>query len=374
MKTHGQGSIVKLEDKEKRRCRKWQLRVSVGRDKSQSGKYVTKTRRFAGTYTEAQKALSEFISELERKEYSFSDYTTVKNYIEMWEERRKTQGLSSRTLESESYKLKNVSLNIGNLYLKDLRPDHIEKLYYDLANGSSVSGRCLKPKTIHDIHKSLITMLKAADYDGLVDRKLLHGIKAPKQTESLKIALNSEQITEFINKLDISNYFQLGLLLCITTGIRRSECLALQWNDIRNDVMYVSRSLDEHGKVKLTKNRKVRAIPLPQTTKSALEQEQRRQKTIGYYRESGRIISRLGEYLTPHAFSTWFRRNRKKLGLEGYTIHELRHTYITELARKGVHPKIAQELAGHASIETTMDIYSHVDLDDKKEAVSRLNF
>lgn len=374
MKTHGQGSIVKLEDKEKRRCRKWQLRVSVGRDKSQSGKYVTKTRRFAGTYTEAQKALSEFICELERKEYSFSDYTTVKNYIEMWEERRKTQGLSSRTLESESYKLKNVSLNIGNLYLKDLRPDHIEKLYYDLANGSSVSGRCLKPKTIHDIHKSLITMLKAADYDGLVDRKLLHGIKAPKQTESLKIALNSEQITEFINKLDINNYFQLGLLLCITTGIRRSECLALQWNDIRNDVMYVSRSLDEHGKVKLTKNRKVRAIPLPQTTKSALEQERRRQKTIGYYRESGRIISRLGEYLTPHAFSTWFRRNRKKFGLEGYTIHELRHTYITELARKGVHPKVAQELAGHASIETTMDIYSHVDLDDKKEAVSRLVF
>ena len=374
MKTHGQGSIVKLEKKEKRRCRKWQLRVSVGRDKSQSGKYVTKTRRFAGTYTEAQKALSEFISELERKEYSFSDYTTVKNYIEMWEERRKTQGLSSRTLECESYKLKNVSLNIGNLYLKDLRPDHIEKLYYDLANGSSVSGRCLKPKTIHDIHKSLITMLKAADYDGLVDRKLLHGIKAPKQTESLKIALNSEQITEFINKLDISNYFQLGLLLCITTGIRRSECLALQWNDIQNDVMYVSRSLDEHGKVKLTKNRKVRAIPLPQTTKSALEQERRRQKTIGYYRESGRIISRFGEYLTPHAFSTWFRRNRKKLGLEGYTIHELRHTYITELARKGVHPKVAQELAGHASIETTMDIYSHVDLDDKKEAVSRLNF
>ena len=132
--------------------------------------------------------------------------------------------------------------------------------------------------------------------------------------------------------------------------------------------MYVSRSLDEHGKVKLTKNRKVRAIPLPKTTKSALEQERRRQKTIGYYRESGRIISRLGEYLTPHAFSTWFRRNRKKLGLEGYTIHELRHTYITELARKGVHPKVAQELAGHASIETTMDIYSHVDLDDKKEA------
>ena len=105
-----------------------------------------------------------------------------------------------------------MSLNIGNLYLKDLRPDHIEKLYYDLANGSSVSGRCLKPKTIHDIHKSLITMLKAADYDGLVDRKLLHGIKAPKQTESLKIALNSEQITEFINKLDINNYFQLGAI------------------------------------------------------------------------------------------------------------------------------------------------------------------
>lgn len=41
------------------------------------------------------------------------------------------------------------------------------------------------------------------------------------------------------------------------------------------------------------------------------------------------------------------------------TSHHLRHTHVTELLRAGVHPKIASERAGHASISVTMDIYSH---------------
>ncbi|MEG1751301.1 MAG: tyrosine-type recombinase/integrase, partial [Raoultibacter sp.] len=50
------------------------------------------------------------------------------------------------------------------------------------------------------------------------------------------------------------------------------------------------------------------------------------------------------------------------------TIHELRHTYLSMMAMAGVHPKVMQELAGHASSQTTMDIYSHVNMSAKKAA------
>lgn len=61
-----QGSIVQFEkDRSKSKCRKWQLLVSMGKD-PRAGKYVTKTRTFPGSYTEATKALRDFIDETEQ--------------------------------------------------------------------------------------------------------------------------------------------------------------------------------------------------------------------------------------------------------------------------------------------------------------------
>lgn len=54
------------------------------------------------------------------------------------------------------------------------------------------------------------------------------------------------------------------------------------------------------------------------------------------------------------------------------TFHSLRHTAITELARAGVHPKIAQQFAQHASITTTMDVYSHVSDSELRKAVESI--
>ena len=52
----------------------------------------------------------------------------------------------------------------------------------------------------------------------------------------------------------------------------------------------------------------------------------------------------------------------KKAGLQdqGFTFHSLRHTFATELFRKGKHPKIVQSLLGYSSITQTMDRYSHL--------------
>ena len=61
----------------------------------------------------------------------------------------------------------------------------------------------------------------------------------------------------------------------------------------------------------------------------------------------------------PRAFSKEFARIAKRGGLEGITFHGLRHTHITMLLRQNVHPKIASERAGHASVAITLDVYSH---------------
>ena len=50
-----------------------------------------------------------------------------------------------------------------------------------------------------------------------------------------------------------------------------------------------------------------------------------------------------------------------------------RHTYLTLLALNGVHPEVMQELAGHYSSQITMDIYTHVNMDAKREAVQAVS-
>jgi integrase len=53
--------------------------------------------------------------------------------------------------------------------------------------------------------------------------------------------------------------------------------------------------------------------------------------------------------------------------------HDLRHSHATHLLAAGVHPKIAQERLGHASIAVTMDIYSHAMPNMQADAVAKLD-
>ena len=48
-----------------------------------------------------------------------------------------------------------------------------------------------------------------------------------------------------------------------------------------------------------------------------------------------------------------------RTGLEGIRLHDARHTHASLMLKQGVHPKIVQERLGHATISTTLDLYSH---------------
>lgn len=67
-----------------------------------------------------------------------------------------------------------------------------------------------------------------------------------------------------------------------------------------------------------------------------------------------------GRPVDPGHLSHTFGRIARRAGLPGIRLHDLRHAYATALLAAGVHPKIASEALGHASVGFTMDAYSHV--------------
>ncbi len=85
------------------------------------------------------------------------------------------------------------------------------------------------------------------------------------------------------------------------------------------------------------------------------------------------ILSTAMGRLSPNVLEAWWSRDREMFGLNGWAFHELRHSHLSALALKGVHPKIMLELAGHASSEITMEIYTHVNMDAKREAAEAVS-
>ena len=67
-----------------------------------------------------------------------------------------------------------------------------------------------------------------------------------------------------------------------------------------------------------------------------------------------------GEPLLPDTISHAWLKLTKHTGLKGIRLHDARHSHASLMLKQEIHPKIIQERLGHASIETTLDTYSHV--------------
>lgn len=389
-KVRGEGSIIQLEkEKPKSRCRKWQLRVSVGYDE-RAKDYKTRTKRFTGTWTEAQNELRKFVNDVNSGKVAPVGSCTVAQYADEYMSLRMSSGeYAHGTLRKNIDHIKCIKKVLGGAKLCAVTPLMIEKSYAELRNGGGQSGRKLSGTYVNCIHMTLRGMFDHAKRHGLIDLNPCESVKPPRTDTPEKKALKPGQINEFVKTLDPTKPNEVTLLLCVTMGIRRGEAAALTWEDVdfRERSVSVTKSIDDAGNVKTTKTKaSIRKLPMPGLAFDAL-----RTRKVSQQRDMADIRARLanggkeprepqqrpdtpivsnvfGEHVMPHSLSTWWRRNRAEYGMDGWTIHELRHSYLTALAIAGVHPKVMQKLAGHASSVTTMDIYNHIDFDEKSAA------
>ena len=167
--------------------------------------------------------------------------------------------------------------------------------------------------------------------------------------------------------------FKALYVLAVTTGLRRGELLALRWEDadLEQGTLQVGRSLTrEKARYLLgdTTNKKGRRrVNLTPRTVAALKAHRKRQleervRLAGLNEDRGLIFSsQTGTIMSLENFvKRSFKPLLKRAGLLKRTrFHDLRHTCATILLGRGVHPKIVQELLGHATVAMTLDTYSH---------------
>jgi integrase len=207
---------------------------------------------------------------------------------------------------------------------------------------------------------------------GLLSRNPADAVTPPhcQRTEMHTMAEND--IHNFLEKASGSQYYAM-FYVSLFTGMRRSEVLALRWSDV--DLMLcqisVTRSLHHlrSGELvfrqpKTAKGRRTIALS-PSTAlvlKEHKEQQMAQRMLLGTtQREDDLVFSdNNGRPVLPDTMSHAWVKITKRAGIIGIRLHDARHTHASLMLKQGIHPKVVQERLGHASIQTTLDTYSHV--------------
>lgn len=260
--------------------------------------------------------------------------------------------------------------------LQELEPRHLRALYTKLkAHGLSArtqdSG--LSARTILHVHR----VIRKALADGLGEYVSVNVADAkaarPSQPAAASIsALDPAGVHRLLDAAEGSPYRSL-FALALYTGMRRSELLGLTWAavDIEGGALSVTQGLH-----RLTGNGLVAATP--KTSKSRrrialspdasailkaqhVHQAEQRLRAGPLWQVTDYVFTRAdGRPIDPDAATHAFRRIADAAGFQGLRLHDTRHTHATLMLAAGVHPKIVSERLGHATVQITLDTYSHV--------------
>ncbi|CDI60425.1 site-specific integrase [Lactobacillus helveticus] len=169
------------------------------------------------------------------------------------------------------------------------------------------------------------------------------------------------------------------------SGMRKGEALALKWSDIdfTSNIISINKTVSIGNKHRVvvnntTKTKRNRAISMDARTMQLLKEWRFQQRQdllrLGFNpfdKEQVVFQNFDNEVVRPNLVAVWNKRICDKNGLRRIKIHGFRHTHASLLFNAGVPMEDVKQRLGHASIQTTMDIYTHVTKDKQdKTALS----
>jgi integrase len=333
---------------------------------------VTKKRQqyhesIKGTKKDAEKRMAELIHQLDKGTFARPGKLTVADFLEAWLQDYCKANLAPNTTETyEFFIRKHIIPVIGQIALSSLRPEHLQRLYSDKLNGG------LGSRSVRYIHGTMHKALKSAVKLGMISRNPADSVEAPKAEHREMKIMSESDIHLFLEYARSTPYYAL-FYLALFTGMRRSELLALRWSDIdlllgQISVNHTLHRLDNKEIIirqpKTAKGK--RTIALSPSTIAVLREHRTQQeelkKSLGVtLAEDDFVFCQMdGTPLFPDSITQAWRRLAHRTGLKGIRLHDARHTHASLMLKQGIHPKIVQERLGHASIQITLDTYSHV--------------
>ena len=174
----------------------------------------------------------------------------------------------------------------------------------------------------------------------------------------------------------------LGILLTFYTGIRLGELCALKWSDFDYEAgtmsvtKTVTRVKNMQGGERKTRllvgtpksQKSMRKIPLPAFLLDLYKEYSDKCTDENFYLISGTSIP-----TDPRAYQKLYKQVLKDACVKDRKFHAIRHTFATRALELGIDIKTLSEILGHSNVSTTLNIYAHSLMEQKKIAMDKLN-
>lgn len=369
------------ENIRKRKDGRWEARIKIkvnGENKYHS--------IYAYSYREAKEKKNMYL-----KNYSLSlplaetpaNKVTMEQLLNAWIIDKELHLKKSTLLKYKTIITTHIVPAIGNVEIKELDADTINKLLADKMKSGRIEGKKeLSNSYIKTMSIILSSALNYAVISGLCD-PLRGKISKPSVPKAKIIVLSKEDQYNLEKNISPSNSTtELGIIIALNTGLRIGELCALRWGDIdmTNNIIHVKHSVirvaadspvNSNKKTKLIidtpkSEHSIRDIPITQKLQHYL-------KSCIPVDNRNYILSNSTIFLSPRTFEYRFHKVLEECDIDSFNFHILRHTFATRCIECNVDIKTLSEIMGHSNVNITLNNYVHPSFDDKRSQLEKLN-
>lgn len=198
-----------------------------------------------------------------------------------------------------------------------------------------------------------------------------------KNAPSVMNQQDQKKILHYIEKN--FTFKSLGIYICLLTGMRIGEICALKWKDIDIEcgIFHVRRTIERIYIIEEGQRRtelligtpktatSLRAIPISRSLLRILKPLKKIVNEDNYFLTNGQ------KPLEPRSYRAYYLRLLRMLGIQKVKFHGLRHSFATRCIESGCDYKTISSILGHADISTTLNLYVHPDISQKKKCIEK---
>ena len=198
-----------------------------------------------------------------------------------------------------------------------------------------------------------------------------------KELEVLTVA-NHRKILDYVQHN--FTFMSLGIYISLSTGLRIGEICALKWSDINvaDGTITVQRTIERIYVVEGEKKHTQLVINTPKTVNSCREIPMSKE-LLAMVKPMKKVVNGDFYVLTnedkptePRTYRNYYNRLMEKLDIPKLKYHGLRHSFATRCIEAGCDYKTVSVLLGHSNISTTLNLYVHPNMEQKKRCINKM--
>jgi len=284
-----------------------------------------------------------------------------------------SNGKAKKTIEIFSQGIDNFMTVIGNLYLDEIGLKDIE--YWKMKCPKMRSIGKLKRDSVSMFQRSLKTSFNVAKAHNYITHNPWNDAKIaePSCSGNIPKIFEPDQIRKLLSIIAENDQQLLWMVKhLLYTGMRRAECIHLEVSDydMKKSILHIQNKPHFNFKTKTKKNRHIRI-------NDALQLVIQEMRFAGTFPDNGLVFrgARSGQVLNGNWLQRKFKRYVLQAGCDNeLTLHNLRHTYATELLRAGSDIYPVTKFLGHSSVKTTEKYYAHAVAMDFEAEANLINY